>query len=113
MGFTVIPLPSFAAADFIIKGAGVHLVEYKRRNFTSTTFPNLWIRQEKVAKILQAAQILDIGFLYMVGMDDGFFICNMSEATWAVEHDGRTDRGDPNDTGPMVKIDLSHFKRIG
>lgn len=106
-------LPMSYSVDWmIIRDKPVAFAELKCRKNDSTKYLTLMLSLNKWVKGSQFANELDIPFLIICRWNDGLFYHTVGESEVTYGIGGRTDRGDSQDTEPVVYIPVTSFKRI-
>jgi hypothetical protein len=103
---------SYSVDWMLMRDNPVAFAELKCRKNESTKYPTLMLSLNKWVKGNQFADELGVPFLIICQWNDGlfFYIAKSSVITYGIG--GRTDRGDSQDTEPVVYIPVESFKRI-
>lgn len=111
LGYNVLSLDRFSAADFIAQRNGTtYLIEYKFRNHNFGQFPTSILPVRKLQLGKKLGEFLKMNFVYLAEYLDGYYWSEPEAYT--VMPGGRTDRGDAQDLYPMAHISTDQFIRI-
>jgi len=106
-------LPMSYNVDWMImRDKPVAFAELKCRKNDSTRYPTLMLSLNKWVKGSQFANELDVPFFIICRWTDGLFFHEVGSTPVTYGIGGRTDRGDSQDTEPVVYIPVESFKRI-
>lgn len=106
-------LPMSYSVDWMLmRDKPVAFAELKCRKNDSTKYPTLMLSLNKWVKGIQFANQLDVPFLIICRWTDGLFFHEAGSVDVTYGIGGRTDRGDSQDTEPVVYIPVTSFKRI-
>ena len=106
-------LPMSYNVDWMImRDIPVAFAELKCRKNDSTRYPTLMLSLNKWVKGSQFANELDVPFFIICRWTDGLFFHEVGSNPVTYGIGGRTDRGDSQDTEPVVYIPVESFKRI-
>ena len=99
--------------DYLLRdGDVVAIVEYKKRNMSSTCGKSLFISAEKIYFGRAYAEQAGVPFFMIFKFTDGLFFLNASEYEFKIGINGRRDRGDSQDIEPVGYIDKTKLRRI-
>ena len=112
-GKTAHKLPKFYPCDWGLtdtSGRVTTLLEIKCRNVKHDQYPTFMLSLHKWTALRSFTEHANV--YVIVRYTDGIFKIPVTPGTWEVRMGGRTDRGDSQDTEPVIHVPIDKMQRI-
>jgi hypothetical protein len=114
-GGTARKLSDVYRADYLLfddlTGLPASLIEIKWRNHAYRTYPDVWQSLDKFLRGRQLADMMQVPFVFAVQWKNRLGMATLGPR-YAVSWNGRTDRGDPADMEPVIRVPIDNFVLI-